>query len=776
MVNSPTTEPDTRSMEFHMTKHREVPGIRKYEGHAGGWGALRATTDAVRMQMDTVKAPITLMRMNQPDGFDCPGCAWPDKEHRSTFQFCENGAKAVTWEATTRRVTPAFFANNTVSSLLRMSDYELEAMGRLTQPLVYDRATDTFRAVEWEAAFVRIGEVLRGLSPGQVDFYTSGRTSNEAAYLYQLFAREYGSNNFPDCANMCHEATSVGLPQSIGIGKGTVSLDDFDRCELIISIGHNPGTNHPRMMGTLHECARRGVPILVFNPLREHALERFADPQDWVEMATYGSTRIASTYYQVTAGGDAAAIKGIMKSLLEMDAQQGNVLDREFIAAHTEGFDAFAADLQATPWADIEAAAGLGQAQLGEVALGYARSNATIVAYGMGVTQHNKGTASVRLISDLLLLRGNFGKPGAGICPLRGHSNVQGNRTVGITEKPSESFLKKIEEVVGFTPPKAHGRDAVQTMQAMIDGKSRALICLGGNFAVALPDPEQSFPAMRKLELSVHIGTKLNRSHLLVANETYVFPCLGRTELDVQAGGAQSVTVEDSMAMVHASAGKLTPASGHLRSEPAIVAGMARATLPDSKVPWMELIADYDRIRDLIEKTIPGFEAFNTRIRTPGGFRLPLPPTERIWRTPTGKAMFSVYTGVNEDADVFGGEQALRLITLRSHDQYNTTIYAMDDRYRGVFGRRDVLFMNASDLARYGLEHGDLVDIETITSSGRQMRLKNITAIEYDIAPGSVGAYYPEANVLVPLDFIDKASGTPSYKSVPVRVTRAATI
>ncbi|HTR05516.1 MAG TPA: FdhF/YdeP family oxidoreductase [Paraburkholderia sp.] len=759
-----------------MTKHREVPGIRKYEGHAGGWGALRATTDAVRMQMDTVKAPITLLRMNQPDGFDCPGCAWPDKEHRSTFQFCENGAKAVTWEATTRRVTPAFFANNTVSSLLRMSDYELEAMGRLTQPLVYDRATDTFRAVEWEAAFVRIGEVLRGLSPGQVDFYTSGRTSNEAAYLYQLFAREYGSNNFPDCANMCHEATSVGLPQSIGIGKGTVSLDDFDRCELIISIGHNPGTNHPRMMGTLHECARRGVPILVFNPLREHALERFADPQDWVEMATYGSTRIASTYYQVTAGGDAAAIKGIMKSLLEMDAQQGNVLDREFIAAHTEGFDAFAADLQATPWADIEAAAGLGQAQLGEVALAYARSNATIVAYGMGVTQHNKGTASVRLISDLLLLRGNFGKPGAGICPLRGHSNVQGNRTVGITEKPSESFLKKIEEVVGFTPPKAHGRDAVQTMQAMIDGKSRALICLGGNFAVALPDPEQSFPAMRKLELSVHIGTKLNRSHLLVANETYVFPCLGRTELDVQAGGAQSVTVEDSMAMVHASAGKLTPASGHLRSEPAIVAGMARATLPDSKVPWMELIADYDRIRDLIEKTIPGFEAFNTRIRTPGGFRLPLPPTERIWRTPTGKAMFSVYTGVNEDADVFGGEQALRLITLRSHDQYNTTIYAMDDRYRGVFGRRDVLFMNASDLARYGLEHGDLVDIETITSSGRQMRLKNITAIEYDIAPGSVGAYYPEANVLVPLDFIDKASGTPSYKSVPVRVTRAATI
>ncbi|RQQ00424.1 FdhF/YdeP family oxidoreductase [Burkholderia stagnalis] len=758
-----------------MSTRREVPGIKKYEGPAGGWGALRATADAVRTQMDAVKAPITLMRTNQPDGFDCPGCAWPDKEHRSTFQFCENGAKAVTWEATNKRVTPDFFANNTVSSLLRMSDYELEDMGRLTHPLVYDRATDTYRAVEWENAFARIGEVLRGLPPEQVDFYTSGRASNEAAYLYQLFARELGTNNFPDCSNMCHEPTSVGLPQSIGIGKGTVSLDDFDECELIISIGHNPGTNHPRMMGTLHECARRGVPIVVFNPLRERALERFADPQNWLEMATYGSTRIASTYYQVDAGGDAAAIKGIMKSLLEMDAQQGNVLDREFIAQHTEGFDALAADLQVTPWEDIEKASGLSQAQLEEVALAYAKSNATIVTYGMGVTQHNKGTANVRLIADLLLLRGNMGKPGAGICPLRGHSNVQGNRTVGITEKPSEDFLKKIEEVVGFVPPAWHGRDSVQTLQAMIDGKCKALLCLGGNFAVALPDHELVFPAMANLDLAVHIGTKLNRTHLLVAKETYLFPCLGRTELDVQADGPQSVTVEDSMSMVHASAGKLPPASEHLRSEPAIVAGMARATLTNSKVPWMDLIADYDKIRDLIDKTIPGFEAFNTRVRTPGGFRLPLPPTERVWPTPTGKAMFSVYTGVKEDADVLGGEQVLRLITLRSHDQYNTTIYAMDDRYRGVFGRRDVLFMNQADLDKYGLEHGDLVDIETITSSGRTMRLEKITAIEYDIAPGSVGAYYPEANVLVPHDYVDKECGTPSYKSVPVRIKRSVT-
>ncbi|WP_420994619.1 FdhF/YdeP family oxidoreductase [Cupriavidus sp. 30B13] len=756
-----------------MTNRREVPGIRQYDGPAGGWGALRATAQAIRQQMETIKAPITLLRTNQPDGFDCPGCAWPDKEHRSNFQFCENGAKAVTWEATTKRVRPEFFADNTVSSLLQRSDFELEDMGRLTHPMVYDRATDKFRAVEWDEALGRIGQILRGLPPDQVEFYTSGRASNEAAYLYQLFVREYGTNNFPDCSNMCHEPTSVGLPQSIGIGKGTVSLEDFDACDLIISIGHNPGTNHPRMMGTLHEASRRDVPIIVFNPLRERALERFADPQNWLEMATYGSTRIASTYFQVNAGGDAAALKGVMKALLALEAEQGNVLDREFIATHTAGFDAFAADLAATTWADIEKASGLLQADLEQVAIAYAKANAVIVTYGMGVTQHSKGTANVRLIADLLLLRGNFGKPGAGICPLRGHSNVQGNRTVGITEKPSEDFLARLEGIFGFALPRGHGHDAVNAMEAMIDGSAKALICLGGNFAVALPDPGQAFPAMAKLDLSVHIGTKLNRTHLLVAKETYLFPCLGRTELDVQQGGPQSVTVEDSMSMVHASAGKLAPASEHLRSEPAIVAGIAHATLPDSKVPWLELVADYDKIRDLIDKTIPGFEAFNERIRTPGGFRLPLPPTERKWHTPSGKAEFSVYGGVHEDAEVLGGENVLRLITIRSHDQYNTTIYALDDRYRGVFGRRDVLFMNEADLAALGLEHGDLVDIETLVSD-RHLRLGNITAIAYGIARGSVAAYYPEANVLVPLDYIDKESGTPSYKSIPVRVTRAA--
>ncbi|MBV4504622.1 FdhF/YdeP family oxidoreductase [Pseudomonas sp. BW13M1] len=754
-----------------MANRRKVPGVRSYDGPAGGWGALKATATAVREQMDTLKAPITLMRTNQPDGFDCPGCAWPDKEHKSTFQFCENGAKAVTWEATNKRVPPEFFANHPVATLLHRTDYELEDLGRLTHPMVYDHASDTYKPVEWEQAFARIGEILRGLEPNQVEFYTSGRASNEAAYLYQLFARALGTNNFPDCSNMCHEPTSVGLPRSIGMGKGSVSLDDFDTCELVISIGHNPGTNHPRMMGTLHEVSRRKVPIMVLNPLRERALERFADPQDMIEMATYGSTRIASTYLQVKAGGDAAAIKGVMKSLLEMEDSLGQVLDYEFIEQHTNGFEALKADLLATTWPDIEHASGLSKAEMEKVAAAYAKSNATIVTYGMGITQHNEGTANVRLICDLLMLRGNIGKPGAGICPLRGHSNVQGNRTVGITEKPPADFLNKIEQVLGFKPPAEHGHDSVQAMQAMIAGTSKALICLGGNFAVALPDPGQCFPAMGKLDLSVHIGTKLNRTHLLVGKETYLFPCLGRTELDVQNGERQSITVEDSMSMVHASAGKLNPASEFLRSEPAIVAGMANATLPGSPVPWLELAADYDKIRDLIEKTLPGFDDYNARIREPGGFRMPLPACDRKWMTPSGKAEFFVFPGLHEDKEV-DGDDVLRLITLRSHDQYNTTIYAMDDRYRGVFGRRDVLFMNPVDLQARGLAHGDLVDIETV-SHGRKMRYERITAIEYKISAGSVGAYYPEANQLVPLDYIDVDSGTPSYKSVPVRVMRS---
>ena len=503
-----------------MPSKRAVPGVKPYKSAAGGWGALRATALAVREQMELSEAPLLLYRTNKPAGFDCPGCAWPDKAHTSTFQFCENGAKAVTWEATKKRVTAEFFAAHRVSELLKWNDHALEDEGRLTEPMAYDAASDTYRPVSWAEAFGRIGAALRALpDPNMAEFYTSGRASNEAAFMYQLFAREFGTNNFPDCSNMCHEATSTGLPKSIGIGKGTVSLDDFDHCELLIAIGHNPGTNHPRMMGTLHEMARRGVPIIAFNPLRERALERFTDPQNPVEMASLGSTPIASSYYQVKIGGDAAALKGIMKALVAMDDASGNTLDHEFITAHTNGFDALAGDLRATGWEQIEAASGLTRAALENVAAAYAKSNATIISYGMGVTQHSNGTANVQQIANLLLLRGNFGKTGAGICPLRGHSNVQGDRTVGITEKPGDDLLAAIERYYGFAPPRAHGHDAVAAMQAILAGESKVLISLGGNLAVAMPDPAQCFAAMRELDLAVHIATKLNRSHLLIGKD-----------------------------------------------------------------------------------------------------------------------------------------------------------------------------------------------------------------------------------------------------------------
>jgi len=780
-----------------MAKRSDIPGIKPYGKPAGGWGAVRATARAVREQMDVHVAPLLLLRTNKPDGFDCPGCAWPDRDHTSTFQFCENGAKAVTWEATRKRVTPDFFRANTVASLWEWTDSELENEGRLTHPVAYDRASDTYQAISWEEAFARVGAALRALpDPNMAEFYTSGRTSNEAAFLYQIFIREYGTNNFPDCSNMCHEATSVGLPKSIGVGKGTVSLDDFDRCELIISIGHNPGTNHPRMMGTLHEVSRRGVPIIVLNPLKERALERFADPQNAVEMSTLGSTAIASSYYQVKVGGDSAALTGIMKALLAMDeaasaasqpgangqpgisgqlsaatqaSAAGNVIDHDFIAAHTNGFESLAASLRAAGWADIERASGLRRSDLEAIATAYARSNATIVSYGMGITQHLSGTSNVQQIANLLLLRGNFGKPGAGICPLRGHSNVQGDRTVGISEKPTEAMLQNIERTFGFKPPAAHGHDAVAAMEAMLDGRSKVFVSLGGNLPVALSDPARCFQAMRNLDFAVHIATKLNRSHLLIGKDSIILPCLGRTEVDVQAAGPQSITVEDSMSMVHASRGKLPPASEHLRSEPAIVAGIAGATLPETKVPWFQLAGDYDRIRDLIEAVFPDFKDYNVRIRHPGGFRLPLHATERVWKTPSGRAEFLL---PQAPSAALSEPNTLLLTTIRSHDQYNTTIYGSDDRYRGVFGRRDVVFMNAQDLADNHLKQGDVIDVQTALPSFEHLQLNGFIAVAYDIARGSVAAYYPEANCLVPLSYQDKQSGTPAYKSVPVRITR----
>ncbi|WP_315834711.1 FdhF/YdeP family oxidoreductase [Bradyrhizobium prioriisuperbiae] len=759
-----------------MSEDQVVEGVGDYQGAAAGWGALKAVADAVRGQMGVVSETRGLLTMNQPHGFDCPGCAWPDPKHTSSFEFCENGAKAVTWEATSKRTTPEFFAAHSVSELWNWSDYDLENEGRLTHPVAYDRNSDRYVAVSWDEALNRIGAALRALpDPNMAEFYTSGRASNEAAFLYQLFVREYGTNNFPDCSNMCHEATSVGLPVSIGVGKGTVQLEDFDHSDAIFCIGHNPGTNHPRMLSTLRAASKRGVPIIAINPMRERGLERFTAPQDPLEMLTLSSTPIASSYYLVKVGGDIAVLKGMMKTVLARDTESlaaggSGVLDRDFIAEHTTGFEALVADLAATSWEAIELASGLSRAEIEAVGNLYANAKRVIINYGMGITQHRHGTGNVQQIANLLMLRGNIGRQGAGISPLRGHSNVQGDRTVGITEIPNDALLDGIARVYGFQPPRAKGHDAVEAVKAIRDGRSKALVCLGGNLAVAMSDPDVTFKAMRGLDLAVHIATKLNRSHLLLAKQSFILPCLGRTEIDLQAGGPQSITVEDSMSMVHASRGGLKPASEHLRSEPAIIAGLAMATLPQTRVPWTELIADYGRIRDGIEGVFPAFKDFNQRVAKPGGFWLRNAASEREWLTPNHKANFLLYSGLEEDSASTGGD-ILTLTTIRSHDQYNTTLYGLNDRYRGITGRRDVVFVNAADLARRGLKHGDVIDVVVPTADGAKPRvLPRQTAAAHAIAEGSIAAYYPEANVLVALESYDEKSGTPSYKSVPVLI------
>lgn len=745
---------------------KQIDGIGEYTGPAGGWGALAAVARTVRTQMKASTDTRALLQMNQPDGFDCPGCAWPDPKHTSSFEFCENGAKAVTWEATVKRVDPDFFARHSASELWTWSDHQLEDAGRLTAPLRYDLESDHFVPIGWDEAFARAGASLRALDhPDMAEFYCSGRASNEAAFLYQLFARAFGTNNFPDCSNMCHEATSMGLPVSIGIGKGTVTLEDFDEADAIFCIGHNPGTNHPRMLSTLAAASKRGVPIIVANPMRERGLERFKSPQHMTEMLSPHATPLASAYHQVAIGGDLAMLKGIMKALFAMEDKSGDILDHSFIAQHTQGFDALRADIDAASWVWIEASSGLSRDAMESMAETYAHAQNVIICYGMGITQHRHGTQNVQAIANLLLLRGNFGRPGAGICPLRGHSNVQGDRTVGITELPTEDMLAQLDAAFGIRSPRKHGHNAVEALTAMREGRSKALIALGGNLAVAMPDPDACFAAVRGLDLSVQILTKFNRTCLLTARETLVLPCLGRTELDLQASGPQWVTVEDSMSMVHASRGKLTPPGPLVMSEPAIVAGLAKAALDAEHIDWDGMVGHYDLIRDKIEEVYPDFHDFNRRVREPGGFSLTVGPRQRVWNTPSGKAQFITHPHTETTQ-----ARPLLLTTIRSHDQYNTTIYSLDDRYRGVTGRRDVIFANEVDLHMLGLNHGDRVDVTTAT--GRV--LKGFTIVRHAIARGSLAAYYPEANCLVPLEDFDPVSGTPAYKSIPVSLKPAA--
>jgi molybdopterin-dependent oxidoreductase alpha subunit len=753
--------------------------IRPYHQPAGGWGALKALGEHLIEQRVPIKGATTLSRMNQPEGFDCPGCAWPDPKHTSSFEFCENGAKAVAWEATAKRCTPEFFAEHSVTELSGWGDYELEMVGRLTHPMVYDRVTDHYHPVTWEDAFAIISRHLNALpDPDMAEFYTSGRASNEAAFLYQLFAREYGTNNFPDCSNMCHEATSVGLPQSLGVGKGTVLLEDFDKADCIFIFGQNPGTNSPRMMTSLWKASRRGAAIISFNPFRERALERFQYPQNPIEMATFSATKISSPLYQVRVGGDIAALKGIMKVMVEEDeaaraSDQPEVLDWDFIRGHTIGIEAFIADLKATQWPDIERQSGLLREDLEHAAHVYMKAERAIIVFGMGITQHKRGACNVQQLANLALLRGHIGREGAGLCPVRGHSNVQGDRTVGITEVPTKEFLDRLEHRFGFKPPTAHGHNVVTALEAMIRGEVKVFVAIGGNFAAAIPDWQQTQAALRSLDLTVHVSTKLNRSHLVHGRDALILPCLGRTEIDIQATGPQSITVEDSMSMVHASGGRNKPASEHLLSEPAIIAGIARATLANrSVVDWEALVADYDRIRDAIEDVFPIFQGYNARIRVPGGFHLTSTARERIWMTPSGKANFLLFDGLGEDTCESDPEM-LWLSTIRSHDQYNTTLYSMSDRYRGVYGQRDVVFLNEQELKRRGLADGDRVDLVTLSTDGMERSVRNFRVVGYSFPNGCCAAYYPETNPLVPLYAHDPMSFTPSSKGIPVRLVRS---
>ncbi len=751
-----------------------------YQGSAGGWGALKATTRHWLQSRNSTRNVKTMLKTNQPHGFDCPGCAWGEKHDPSMIRFCENGAKAVNWEATSKRVDAAFFARYSVSWLYQQSDYFLEYQGRLTEPMRYDPVSDHYLPISWNDAFALIADTLKGLNhPDQAEFYTSGRASNEAAFLYQLFARAYGTNNFPDCSNMCHEASGYGLTSSIGVGKGTVEIDDFELADAVFVFGQNPGTNHPRMLDTLREVIKRGAQVVCFNNLKERGLERFTHPQNPVEMLSNGYTRMNTAYYTPKIGGDMAAVRGMVKVLIELEeaAQlRGEALfDHAFIAEHTDGMAAYLAEVAATPWQHIIEQSGLSREEITAAAQVYAQADRVICTWAMGVTQHRHSVPTVHEIVNLLLLRGNIGKPGAGACPVRGHSNVQGDRTMGINERPSETFLSNLERRFDIKVPRHHGHATVETIQAMLEGSSKVFIGLGGNFAAATPDTTLTEEALRRCELTVQISTKLNRSHLVTGKQALILPCMGRTDIDMQASGPQRVTVEDSFSMVHASGGVLEPLSAEIRSEPAIIAAMAEATLGKQPVDWSALAADYDRIRDLIADVIPGFSEFNRKIDQPGGFYLGNSARERQWKTPTSKAIAHCHSLpvhiLPEEVASQLNSQTLIMQTLRSHDQYNTTIYGLNDRYRGIKGERKVVFINPTDLERLGLHAGQEVSIRSLWGDDIQRQVEGFKLVPYDIPAGNVAAYYPETNPLVPLNSVGDFSRTPTSKSIAVILT-----
>lgn len=772
-------------------KHSNQTSIQKIEQNtikkpnkAGGLPSLKSTLKHIIQSQQPQTNIKSLLKANKDQGFDCPGCAWGD-EKDGLFQFCENGAKAIAWESTSKKVDADFFKKHSVSYLMKQSDYWLEYQGRLTEPLSYNAQTDHYDPISWDNAFKLIAKHLQSLSsPNEAEFYTSGRASNEAAFLYQLFGRMYGTNNFPDCSNMCHEASGVALTESIGIGKGTVVLEDFEHADAIFVFGQNPGTNHPRMMNALRKAARNNCKIVSFNNLKEVALERFASPQDPIELFTSQATTISHAYFTPKLGGDMAAIRGIVKVVLEnhdKQIQQTGIplISMSFIEQHSVNFNDYRKIVENTPWEQILTQSGLSKAEITQAAHIYQTSNNVICTWAMGITQHKHSVDTIQEIVNLQLLRGNIGKKGAGLCPVRGHSNVQGNRTMGINESPTKAFIEQMKTLCQQEIPTEMGHNVYHALNALLNKESKMLICLGGNIAAASPDTHKTYQALRNTQLNVQISTKLNRSHLLIGKDALILPCLGRTEVDIQKGGEQKITVEDTFSMVHASSGNVPPLSPHLKSETSIVANIALYTLSNSCINWLSLSDDYSKIRALIEQSIPNFDHFNEKIKQKGGFYLGNSASTLNWKTQSEKAQFSVRplpTSIFHEQSISEQSKHTTIFTLqslRSHDQYNTTIYGLNDRYRGISNERNVIFINEKDANKLKLSPGELINITSIWEDNQTRKIENFKVVYYDIPRGNLAGYYPETNPLVPLDSFGDRSFTPTSKSIAVIIEKA---
>jgi formate dehydrogenase major subunit len=737
---------------------------------AGGVPGVRGAMKLALEQMGPTRATRTLLKLNQQDGFDCPGCAWPEKEHRHKAEFCENGAKAVAEEATRRLVGRDFFAEHSVQQLAEKTDWWLGQQGRLVEPMIKPAGAEHYRPISWDEALDLIATELLSLdNPDQATFYTSGRTSNEAAFVYQLMVRGFGTNNLPDCSNMCHESSGSALTEAIGVGKGSVSLEDLEQAELIVVMGQNPGTNHPRMLSTLEVAKQNAAVIVAVNPLPEAGLLNFHNPQKPKGVLGHG-TPLADDFLQVRLGGDLALLLAVGKLLLQAEHERpGSVLDHEFVDRHTAGFTEYAEHVAKLDLAELVAATGLSERQVRSLAERMSASKATIVCWAMGITQHKHSVATIREIVNVLLIQGNLGRPGAGVCPVRGHSNVQGDRTMGIFERMPDWFLDALGKEFDFSPPREPGHDTVASIRAMRDGEVKVFMAVGGNFVRATPDSNLTEAAIRSTRLTVQVSTKLNRSHAVCGRTALILPTLGRTDKDLQRTGEQQVSVEDSMSRVHRSAGTLKPPSPSLLSEVSILCRLGERLVGDRiDAPWQEFEADYRTIRARIANVVPGFEDFEAKLARPAGFELPHSSRVRQFPTATGRANFSV----NELWYPKVAKGRLLLQTIRSHDQYNTTIYGLDDRYRGIKGGRRVVFVNADDLAELGLSDGTMVNLVSEYEDGVARRAENFRVVCYDTARGCAAAYYPETNVLVPLDSVADVSNTPTSKSVVVRLER----